>query len=82
MISGMGFRWRASSFSFANGNCVEAAGNWRKSSFSGSNGDCAEVASGDGAVLVRDTKDQTGPVLRVPPAAWARFTRGLKGDSG
>lgn len=51
---------------------------WRKSSFSKANGNCAEVASGGGAVLVRDTEDRTGPVLRITPAAWARFTRGVK----
>lgn len=79
MISGMIFRWRVSSLSFANGNCVEAAGNWRTASEAGN---CAEVASDDGAVLVRDTKDRAGPVLTIAPAAWARFTRGIKKGTG
>ncbi len=35
--------WRKSSYSFSNGNCVEAAGRWRKSSHSMSNGHCVEA---------------------------------------
>jgi hypothetical protein len=52
---------------------------WRKSSYSGNGGqDCVEVA-GDGAVLIRDTKDRGhGPVLRVSPEAWAKFTASLR----
>ena len=52
---------------------------WRKSSYSGNGGqDCVEVA-GDGAVLIRDTKDrERGPVLRVSPKAWANFTCAVK----
>lgn len=52
---------------------------WRKSSYSGNGGqDCVEVA-GDGAVLIRDTKDRGhGPVLRVSPEAWANFTASLR----
>jgi uncharacterized protein DUF397 len=52
--------------------------NWRKSSYSGGNGgSCIEVAS-DNAVVVRDTTDRTGPVLRFTPGAWRRFAAGLK----
>jgi len=52
---------------------------WRKSSHSGNGGqDCVEVA-GDDAVLIRDTKDrERGPVLRVSPEAWAKFTAALR----
>lgn len=71
--------WQASSFSFANGNCLEAR--WQVSPHSTGNGECLEARQ-DGAVLVRDTKDRAGPVLRIDPAAWARFTRGLKGTGG
>ena len=49
---------------------------WRKSSYSGGNGGrCIEVGThaGNGRVLVRDTKDRPGPVLRFTPAAWKRF---------
>jgi hypothetical protein len=52
--------------------------NWRKSSYSGNGGSsCIEVAS-DGAVIVRDTKDRTGPALRFTPDAWRRLTKQLK----
>jgi Domain of unknown function (DUF397) len=49
---------------------------WRKSSYSnGNGGQCVEAGHLPGAVLVRDTKDNgTGPVLRVTPAGWRRFT--------
>lgn len=52
---------------------------WRTSSYSGSGGgQCTEVAVTPGAVLVRDTKDRTGPVLRFSPAAWRRFADQVK----
>jgi hypothetical protein len=48
--------------------------NWRKSSYSGQGGgNCVETASNDSCVLVRDTKDRTGPILRFTPDAWRRF---------
>ena len=53
---------------------------WRKSTYSGSNGGgCLEAASHDSRVLIRDTQDRTGPVLRFVPAAWRRFTDQVKG---
>lgn len=48
--------------------------NWRKASYSSNGGaTCVEVGDAPHAVLVRDTKDRTGPVLRVSAAAWRRF---------
>ena len=48
--------------------------NWRKASHSASNGGgCVEVADDDSRMLVRDTQDRTGPVLKFTPGAWRRF---------
>ena len=54
---------------------------WRKSSYSGGNGgNCVEVGAQAQAarVLVRDTKDRQGPVLRFTPSAWQRFADRLR----
>lgn len=51
---------------------------WRKSSYSNSNSNCVEVGEAWRGVLVRDTKDRTGPVLQFTPAAWRRFSGQVK----
>jgi Domain of unknown function (DUF397) len=51
---------------------------WVKSSYSGSQANCVEVAVRD-SVVVRDTKDRTGPVLRFTLAAWRDFAGQVKG---
>jgi hypothetical protein len=51
---------------------------WRKSSYSTAQGNCIEVAGTKTRVLVRDTQDRTGPVLRFNAAAWRRFTGQVK----
>jgi hypothetical protein len=53
---------------------------WRKSSYSGNGGNCVEVADRDNAVLVRDTTNQTGAVLRFAPGAWRRYVARVKGE--
>ena len=56
---------------------------WVKSSYSGgSGGNCIEVAgqSESERVMVRDTKDRRGAVLRFTPAAWRRFADQVKAD--
>lgn len=53
---------------------------WITSTYSAS-GNCVEVAA-RGEVLVRDTKDRHGPVLRFAPEAWRRFANQVKGDRG
>ena len=51
---------------------------WRKASYSDNGGNCVEVADHDSRVLVRDTQDRTGPMLRFSPAAWRRFAGQVK----
>ncbi|MFG2101536.1 DUF397 domain-containing protein [Micromonospora echinaurantiaca] len=47
---------------------------WRKSTRSGTQGECVEVADNlPGVVLVRDSKDPSGPVLTVGPQSWRAF---------
>jgi hypothetical protein len=85
--------WRKSSFSFHEANCLEAAwrksshseaGNcleaaWHRSSHSIGNANCTEAAIAGGHVLVRDSKDPDGPVLKFSPGQWTTFTEGIKG---
>jgi hypothetical protein len=55
---------------------------WRKSSYSGSQGDCVEVGNVDRTVVVRDTKDRAGAVLRVSAETWRAFAAGVRaGDA-
>ncbi|MER8103678.1 DUF397 domain-containing protein [Kitasatospora sp. NPDC094016] len=54
------------------GACIEIA--WFKSSYSGNEGgECVEVAETTEAVLVRDSKDASGPHHTFTPAAWQAF---------
>jgi hypothetical protein len=45
---------------------------WRKSTIS-STGKCVQVAVVDESVLVRDSVNPNGVVLRLPPAAWFAY---------
>jgi uncharacterized protein DUF397 len=52
---------------------------WRKSTRSGPWTDnCVEVAFLDGAIVVRDSKIPTGPVLVFTPGEWDAFVEGAK----
>jgi len=46
---------------------------WRTSSYSPNGGTCVEVAPAPDGVLVRDSKDPTGPTLAVTTAQWHAF---------
>jgi len=50
---------------------------WVKSSYS-STGNCVEVAGQPSQVLIRDTKDQSGPVVSICAEAWRRFIGQVK----
>ena len=51
---------------------------WRKSARSGAAGHCVEIAEEPAAVLVRDSKDASGPVLRFAAAGWEGFLAGVR----
>ncbi|MFI6129499.1 DUF397 domain-containing protein [Micromonospora sp. NPDC051141] len=53
---------------------------WRKSSRS-DDGNCVEVADTDERILVRDSKDSAGPMLRFAPDRWSTFTQAVR-DGG
>ncbi|AEV81055.1 regulator [Actinoplanes sp. SE50] len=52
---------------------------WFKSTRSGADSDnCVEVAFVDGAIAVRDSKNQSGPALIFTSAEWDAFVHGAK----
>jgi hypothetical protein len=51
---------------------------WIKSSLSFSNSNCVEVADGRNTILVRDSKNPGGPVLRFTPDEWSAFLGGVR----
>ena len=52
---------------------------WRTSSYTGNGGgNCVEVGDAARMIIVRDTKDRPGPVLRFGLAAWRRFADQVK----
>ncbi|MEU0471081.1 DUF397 domain-containing protein [Streptomyces olivaceus] len=56
---------------------------WLKSTYSGGGGgNCVEVAVCTEAVLVRDSKDTSGPALTVSREAWTAFATLAAGPGG
>jgi Domain of unknown function (DUF397) len=51
---------------------------WRKSSVSAGSGDCVEVAFAEDGVLVRHSRDQSGPVLAFTHSEWKAFLAGAR----
>jgi hypothetical protein len=64
--------WHKSSYSGAQGDCVEVAMVWHKSSYSGAQSDCVEVAEG-AVTLVRDTQNRELGMLEIPAREWVAF---------
>jgi hypothetical protein len=67
--------WRKSSYSGANGSCVEVAP--LPGADLGDAADRGTVAS-RGAIAVRDTKDRSGPALVFTARQWRAFAAGIK----
>ncbi|MFI1506693.1 DUF397 domain-containing protein [Streptomyces sp. NPDC020597] len=55
---------------------------WFKSSYSGGSGtECVECMRGEGGALVRDSKQESGPLITVQRQAWDFFLSALqRGD--
>jgi hypothetical protein len=54
-----------------------ASPEWRKSSSSGLTG-CVEVAFVGDAVLIRDSKDSSGPQLKFTKREWSAFVHAIR----
>jgi Domain of unknown function (DUF397) len=50
---------------------------WQRASFCGG-GECVEVAQQRDVIMLRDSKDPSGPVLRYTRAEWEAFVLGVK----
>jgi hypothetical protein len=72
-----GIRWRKSSRSGTNAQCVEIGFVWRKSSRSGTNANCVEIGRSPELIAVRDSKNPTGPVLTFSPTAFDHLAQTL-----
>lgn len=52
--------------------------NYHKSSYSNEKAECVEIATNIPTIVaIRDSKDPTGPALRVPSIAWRTFQTAL-----
>ena len=66
--------WTRSSYCESNA-CVEVT--WNKSSYC-RNATCVEIGHTEDEVLMRDSKDPEGPVLRFTRSQWQEFVQSLK----
>jgi hypothetical protein len=51
---------------------------WRKAQRSMNNGDCVEVATTDGKIAVRDSKNPNGGWMIYSPRCWQTFVAKVK----
>jgi hypothetical protein len=59
-----------------------ARASWRKSSRSGNSANCVEMCRlTDGLLVVRDSKDRSGPVLIFTPGEWKAFTHSVREEN-
>lgn len=54
---------------------------WRKSSASGGSNECVEIACGGSWVLVRDSRDPSGPALAFTPTQWSAFVEHIQREA-
>ncbi|MEU2870024.1 DUF397 domain-containing protein [Streptomyces olivoreticuli] len=55
---------------------------WRKSSYSpDESDDCLEIRVADDLISIRDSKNPTGPMLRITASAYRSFTRAVTHDT-
>lgn len=54
---------------------------WRKARRSAGNGACVEVASTNGQILIRDSTDPGGPVLRYSASAFRSLVYDIREDA-
>jgi hypothetical protein len=54
---------------------------WRKSSASNQDATCVEVAAWESFVLVRDSLDKQGAMLKVAPQRWCEFLNHVRHGS-
>ncbi|QKV92485.1 DUF397 domain-containing protein [Streptomyces sp. NA02950] len=53
---------------------------FRKSSYSNGDYECVEVATNvPNTVVIRDSKNPAGPIVRCSPAAWMAFSAAVGG---
>jgi hypothetical protein len=53
---------------------------WRTSRASAGSGECVEVAAASSFVLTRDSRNQSGVVLRFTPTQWLSLVERIKND--
>jgi hypothetical protein len=51
---------------------------WRKARRSAGNGACVEVGPANGQIFIRDSMDQSGPVMQCPGVSWREFLVDVK----
>jgi hypothetical protein len=55
---------------------------WFKSSYTTENGLCLEARHTPSGIDLRDSKNRTGPRLRLPAAAWTTFLSEIRSPHG